>query len=142
MYAIRSYYDTEIILTMSHSVVTKIIRLAGRIIFLCLFISFFPVNAQRYFFDQYSVSEGLAQSTVYTVIQDRNDYLWLGTQAGASRFDGLAFTNFTAEDGLAENGVRAIFEDSHGQIWFGHDGGVITSYSIHYTKLYEFPFST
>jgi len=122
---------------MNHKTYSEIIRLQGRIIFLCLVLSAFPGRAQRYFFDQYSVSEGLAQSTVYAVIQDSNDYFWLGTQAGVSHFDGVEFTNFTAEDGLAENGVRAIFEDSHGRIWFGHDGGGISRYDGEHFEVYE-----
>ena len=80
----------------------KIIRLQGRIIFLCLVLCSGMLQAQKYYFDQYSVSEGLAQSTVYTIIQDHNDIFWLGTQAGATRFDGSEFINYTAEDGLAD----------------------------------------
>lgn len=106
----------------------KIIRLGGRIIFLCLLASVSILHAQQYYFDKYSVSEGLAQSTVYAVIQDRNDNYWLGTQAGVSLFDGVEFTNFTAEDGLAENGVRSICEDDNGFIWFGHDNGGVSRF--------------
>jgi len=53
----------------------------------------------------------------------------MGTQAGATQFDGLEFNNFTAEDGMAENGVRAVLEDSFGNIWFGHDQGRITRFN-------------
>ena len=86
------------------------------------------VPAQTYYFDNYSVSDGLAQSKVFAIIQDRNDYIWLGTEGGVSRFDGLGFENFTSEDGLAINGVRTLFEDSLGVLWFGHTGGGITRF--------------
>lgn len=89
---------------------------------LCFGIS----RAQIYYFDNYSVSEGLAQSKVFSIIQDREDYLWLGTEGGVSRFDGVSFDNFTSEDGLAMNGVRTILEDADGTYWFGHTGGGIT----------------
>ncbi|RPI43726.1 MAG: hypothetical protein EHM46_03705, partial [Bacteroidetes bacterium] len=82
--------------------------------------------AQQYFFDRFSVSEGLAQSTVYSILQDRNDNLWIGTQAGVSLFDGVEFRNYSATDGLAENGVRALCETRSGHIWLGHTGGGIT----------------
>ena len=87
-----------------------------------------PVRGQQLFFDRFSVSEGLAQSTVYKVIQDRSDLLWIGTQAGVSRFDGVEFRNFSVGDGLAENGVRAICETRTGHIWLGHTGGGVTRY--------------
>ena len=67
----------------------------------------------------------MAQSTVYDIIQDHNDYLWLGTRAGVSRFDGKEFVNFSIENGMAENGVRTLFKDGDKKIWFGHnDGGI------------------
>ncbi len=88
-----------------------------------------PLHGQQLFFKQFSISEGLAQSTVYKVIQDRNDVYWLGTQAGVSSFDGTAFINYSSGDGLAENGVRAICEDRNGYIWFGHTGGGISRFT-------------
>ena len=108
----------------------KIIRSAERIIFLyTLLILHSLSSAQTYYFDNYSVIEGLAQSKVYTVIQDNNDYIWLGTEAGASQFDGINFINYTIENGLAEGGVRTIFQDLSGNIWLGHLGGGLTRFT-------------
>jgi len=87
-----------------------------------------PLNGQIYFFDNYNVADGLSQSTVYHIIQDRSHNLWIGTQSGVSVFDGNSFQNYTAEDGLAGNGVRTICQDHSGQIWLGHTGGGITRY--------------
>jgi ligand-binding sensor domain-containing protein/serine phosphatase RsbU (regulator of sigma subunit) len=107
----------------------KAIRYLWRIAFF-LVLSFQSKNsgAQTYFFDIYGVQQGLAQSKVYTIIQDRDDYVWLGTDGGASRFDGVLFENFTTEDGLAINGVQAIIQDKSGKIWFGHKGGGLTRF--------------
>ena len=93
--------------------------------------------SQTYYFDNYSVSEGLAQSKVYDIIQDRNDYIWLGTGGGVSRFDGVSIENFTSEEGLALNGVRAIFEASNGFLWFGHTGGGITRFDGRRFEVFE-----
>lgn len=84
--------------------------------------------AQKYYFEKYSVKEGLAQSKVYDLIQSKDGFVWLGTAGGASIFDGKKFVNYTNDNGLAENGVRALFEDSYGVIWFGHSGGGISFY--------------
>ena len=94
-----------------------------------IFLGSLSLYAQQYYFDQFSVSEGLAQSTVYKIIQDRSNIYWLGTRAGVSSFDGAGFVNYSAVDGLAENGVRAICEDQNGLIWFGHTGGGISLYN-------------
>ena len=85
-------------------------------------------RSQIYYFDNYSVSDGLAQSKVFAIIQDRNDYLWLGTEGGVSRFNGVNFENFTSEEGLALNGVRSLYEDADGILWMGHTGGGISRF--------------
>jgi ligand-binding sensor domain-containing protein/serine phosphatase RsbU (regulator of sigma subunit) len=84
--------------------------------------------AQKYFFDNYGVKQGLSDQKVYTLFQDSKDYLWIGTASGVSRFDGKKFENFSSMNGLAANGVKCIVEDSLGYIWFGHLNGGISRY--------------
>jgi ligand-binding sensor domain-containing protein/serine phosphatase RsbU (regulator of sigma subunit) len=81
------------------------------------------LSGQNYYFEQYGSKEGLSASKVYTVIQDANDFIWLGTGSGVTRFDGLRFENFSTSDSLAPGGVKSIFEDSRGRLWLGHIGG-------------------
>ncbi len=80
-------------------------------------------SGQNYYFEQYGSKEGLSASKVYTVIQDANDFIWLGTGSGVTRFDGLRFENFSTSDSLAPGGVKSICEDSRGRLWLGHIGG-------------------
>jgi len=102
----------------------RISRLSYLLI-LFLIVLFGNVCGQTYYFDKYSVNEGLSSSKVYTIIQDRNDYLWLGTESGLSRFGGADIENFSVNNGIAQGGVRSIMEDHTGRIWFGHlDGGL------------------
>jgi len=96
---------------------------------LLLFLPGPAINAQNYFFDNYSIKEGLSEQKVYKLLQDSKDYIWLGTANGLSRFDGKKFENFTTRNNLATGGVQAISEDSLGDIWFGHLGGGITRYN-------------
>jgi ligand-binding sensor domain-containing protein/serine phosphatase RsbU (regulator of sigma subunit) len=101
-------------------------RICNRIIYFFILASFiFQAKAQTYFFDNYSVEDKLANSKVYSILQDKNHLVWLGTPSGVSIFDGVSFKNKTVKDGLAEKGVWTIYQDSHGNIWFGHlDGGI------------------
>ena len=88
------------------------------------------LQGQQYHFDNYSVKEGLAQSSVYAVEQDEKGYLWLGTASGLSRFDGKEFVNYSTENGLADGAVKVIHIDTVGAIWLGHvDGGVSRMYN-------------
>jgi len=90
-----------------------------------LLICLLPLDAsgQNYYFEQYGSKEGLSASKVYTVLQDANDFIWLGTGSGVTRFDGLRFENFSTSDSLAPGGVKSICEDSRGRLWLGHIGG-------------------
>jgi ligand-binding sensor domain-containing protein/serine phosphatase RsbU (regulator of sigma subunit) len=88
-----------------------------------------PAVAQKYFFDNYSIKQGLSEQKVYSLLQDSKDYIWLGTANGVSRFDGKKFENFSSRDSLALGGVKCITEDSLGYIWFGHLNGGISRYN-------------
>lgn len=108
---------------------SKNIRLARRIIFLFLMLGSWNVKSQTYFFDNYSVDKGLANTKVYSILQDKEHLIWLGTPGGVSLFDGINIENYTTENGLAENGVWTIFQDSRGIVWFGHIGGGISRFN-------------
>ena len=67
--------------------------------------------SQTFYFEQYGSKEGLSASKVYTIIQDANEFIWLGTGSGVTRFDGLGFENFSTSDSLSPGGVKSICED-------------------------------
>jgi two-component system, sensor histidine kinase ChiS len=85
----------------------------------------FPVNANRnsVSFKQIGTEQGLPQSTVNTIFQDKKGFIWIGTYDGLSRFDGYNFVNFKNnpqdETSLSHNIVLSIIEDSRGYIWVG-----------------------
>ena len=102
------------------------INLTDKIFFLSvIFLFSLNASAQKYYFDNYSVKEGLAQSSVYAIQQDSKGFVWLGTASGLSKFNGKDFTNYTTEDGLADGAVKSIYIDKKEAIWTGHtDGGL------------------
>ncbi len=79
-------------------------------------------------FDHLGVEHGLAQESVTRIVQDRHGYLWIGTQAGLSRYDGyriISFKNNPADAGsLIDNFVQALYEDAKGRLWIGTKGGL------------------
>ncbi len=92
--------------------------------------------SQDYTVTNYSVSDGLAQSTVYSIYEDHNGFMWFSTMGGGvSRFDGVNFKSYDETNGLISNQVYCIFEDSKNNIWFGSRGG-LTKYDGYSFKSY------
>jgi ligand-binding sensor domain-containing protein/serine phosphatase RsbU (regulator of sigma subunit) len=84
---------------------------------------------QERFFRQYGNPEGLDHPFIYSLCQDSDAYLWIGTGEGLYRFDGLNFDYFTVEQGLQDNFISQLFVDSEGNLWIGHQNGSLTKYA-------------
>jgi len=95
-------------------------RLFTRSLFLLLFpllLPAFDVLAQDFSYIHYGTKDGLARSTTYGISQDKEGFIWFGTETGLSRFDGTNFRNFTMADGLPSNEIFGIYTDSRNLVW-------------------------
>ena len=64
------------------------------------------------------MADKLPGTYVGPIFQDRDGYMWFGTDGGVTRYDGQMWTSFTTEDGLVDNRVKTIFQDRDGNLWF------------------------
>jgi diguanylate cyclase (GGDEF)-like protein len=66
-------------------------------------------------------TEGLPQLSLHAVVQTPDGYLWIGTQQGLARFDGVRFTNFDTRNtpGLLSNLISSLLVDRAGRLWIG-----------------------
>lgn len=85
--------------------------------------------AQTLNLGKFGIEEGLPQSSIYTMLQDKDGNIWVGTMNGVSKYNGLNFENFDKKDGLAENRVTASCLDKNGNMWFGHWSGGLTTFN-------------
>lgn len=83
-----------------------------------------PATGQVLPFRSYSIENGLSESVVNDMIQDREGYIWVATGYGLNRFDGINFKNYYHEDGLSDNKIQSLYEDNDGRIWIGTESGV------------------
>src|SRR5262245_42328592 len=66
----------------------------------------------QYSLDSWTSREGLPQNSVQTILQTRDGFLWLGTEEGLVRFDGVHFLDYSTRN-IAEfrqNSVQALAE--------------------------------
>ncbi len=69
----------------------------------------------------WTTQKGLPESSVFSLLQTRDGYLWVGTGYGLARFDGIHFRTFneTEAPGLTSGIIVKLFEDSRGNLWIG-----------------------
>ncbi|MDA3822105.1 MAG: SpoIIE family protein phosphatase, partial [Bacteroidales bacterium] len=100
-------------------------KLSLTISLILLIVSSSSSFGQEYFFRQYSIEQGLPQSSIFCAVEDQRGEMWIGTEgSGICRFNGIDFQVMDKSNGLSGNIVRSVFEDSKGNIWIGTENGL------------------
>ncbi len=91
-----------------------------------LFLAALPALAQPLAFRRFGLNDGLPQSQVSTLMEDRRGFVWLGTTfGGVSRLSGGSFKVFGAAQGVKVRSVVGLLEAPDGSIWAaGIDSGL------------------
>ncbi len=78
----------------------------------------------------YTAKDGLPMNSLKKVFQDSRGYIWIGTQEGLVRFDGVEFKTYDKSryPGLSNNFIWDIDEDNYGNLWLGTAGGGISCF--------------
>ena len=88
----------------------------------CMGLSANPLLFHQFGVNHLTHENGLANNTILEIYQDKTGFLWLGTDVGITRYDGVHFHNYD----LPENGSRAvkrIYEvEQDSLLWFKKDG--------------------
>jgi peptide/nickel transport system permease protein len=71
----------------------------------------------------FTTADGLASNRVFAIWGKDSQAVWVGTDRGASLYDGSTWVTFTQADGLASQQVRAIWSDDK-TFWLGTEGGL------------------
>jgi signal transduction histidine kinase/ligand-binding sensor domain-containing protein len=74
----------------------------------------------------FTVEDGLSSNVVNAILQTRDGFLWIGTDAGLNRFDGRQFTPFyfRGPKSTPQGIVRSLAEGPDGDLWIGTNAGL------------------
>ncbi len=79
-------------------------------------------------FEHIGPEHGLSQSSVYCILQDRQGFMWFGTDGGLNKYDGYNFTVYRHDPknpySLSNVTVMSLYEDRSGVLWIGTYGGL------------------
>lgn len=83
----------------------------------------------RYQLDTWRVQDGVRLAFTSNLVETRDGYLWLSSESGVTRFDGVRFTVFDGANAPALRGrprlqTVPLLEDHAGVLWIGSDVGL------------------
>ncbi|MDR9417661.1 two-component regulator propeller domain-containing protein [Gracilimonas sp.] len=95
-----------------------------------LFIQFAfsqEIGEENYVVTHFGMEDGLPQSTVNDILQSQDGYIWIATNGGLVRFDGLNFTTFNRSNSpnMHYDRIIKIYEDRKGVLWVTTENGLL-----------------
>src|SRR4030042_928335 len=107
---------------------TKRVIMLKNIVICILLVVPLTVVGQSFKVENISPENGLSNSWVSSILQDRNGFMWFGTWNGLNRYDGYNFTVYkpapSDTQSLSNNVIRALCEDNAGNLWIGTENGL------------------
>ena len=98
---------------------------------------------QKIRFDRISLEQGLSQGTINAILQDRQGFMWFGTEDGLNRFDGYSFTTYKHDSAdpasLSHSFIWDVVEDRKGMLWVGTNGGGLNRWDPTSFEFTRFP---
>jgi ligand-binding sensor domain-containing protein/two-component sensor histidine kinase len=83
------------------------------------------IRFKRYKFDSQNI-KSISNYNIYTIYEDKNQVLWLGTSRGLNKFEkeNDKFSYYTEKHGLPNNVINGILEDKNGHLWVSTNKGL------------------
>src|SRR6478609_5560251 len=84
------------------------------------------LDVNQYAHTAWKVRDGFAKGSIYSIAQTPDGYLWLGTEFGLLRFDGVRTTPWQppADQHLPAGIIRSLLTTRDGTLWIGADKGL------------------
>lgn len=94
------------------------------------------------YFEHLTMRDGLSQSTVMSILQDSQGFLWLATESGLDRYDGYSIREYRRQrgnkNGLGSDYVWKVAEDARGDLWLATVGGGLARWDRRHDHFQQF----
>jgi ligand-binding sensor domain-containing protein len=84
------------------------------------------LRPSQHILNTWQIPEGHPQSSAQSIARTPDGYLWVGTEEGLARFDGVQFTVFDHDNasGIPQRDITALSVDHAGRLWIGTGSGI------------------
>jgi len=95
------------------------------------------LQPSQYILDNWQIAEGLPQTSAQTIARTPDGYLWVGTQEGLARFDGMRFVVYdtVTEHAIPNKHISVLHVDHLGQLWIGTRSGIAVYDGKHFKTI-------
>src|SRR5580698_5764782 len=104
-------------------------------VLLCAFGVMTPALAQEFSFSRYTQLSGLRNLGIEQLLFDRNGDMWLATDGGVYRYDGISFVSYDKSRGIPADATMAIAASPSGRIFTRVDAGLYSGNADHFEPL-------
>jgi signal transduction histidine kinase/ligand-binding sensor domain-containing protein len=96
-------------------------------------------GASPWFVRAWQTDDGLPDNNITGVYQNQEGYLWVATQGGLARFDGVKFreADLSIPSQRTRPLIRLMLPASDGRLWLALEGGVVVAYSPTRTNVFS-----
>ena len=110
----------------------SILKLSVLILLLSFFTNDTSAQSIKRNFRELTISNGLSQNMVSSILQDHNGYMWFGTKDGLNRFDGYSCKIYKSDlfdnSSISDNHITCLYEDKDNNLWVGSRLGGLNLY--------------
>ena len=82
------------------------------------------LNVSQYAHTSWKLDEGFLNGAVHSIAQTPDGFLWLGTEFGLVRFDGVKFVEWPIDQALPASQIRSLLAGRDGTLWMGTARGL------------------
>jgi ligand-binding sensor domain-containing protein len=86
------------------------------------------LEINQYAHKAWTIRDGFFKAVIHSIAQTPDSYLWLGTESGLLRFDGVRYISWQppAGESLPSSLIQSLLAARDGRLWIGTDKGLVS----------------